>query len=61
MDMGSVIANTVTALILIAVVAAACVYIYKEKKKGRHCIGCPYSAACPKKNISGPGNECGNK
>lgn len=33
--------------IIIAIVGLAvllaCRYIYKEKKKGRKCIGCPYS------------------
>ena len=31
-------------LILIAVGSAA--YIYREKKKGRHCIGCPHAGSC---------------
>lgn len=39
---------------VIAVVAVAAIlffaarYIYKEKKKGNACIGCPYSASCTK-------------
>ncbi len=37
-------------LIVIAVVAlmtgAAALYIRSEKKKGRHCIGCPNSKSC---------------
>lgn len=36
-------------LILLAVgliVGAAAGYIYKEKKKGRKCIGCPDSGKC---------------
>ena len=59
--MGSVIANIVIIMILLAVLSAACVYIYKEKKKGRHCIGCPYSAACPKKDLIKSGYTCGTK
>ena len=37
-----VIVIAIVALILCAVV----VYIIKEKKKGRGCIGCPYSRQC---------------
>lgn len=34
--------------ILITIVGSAALYIWKEKKKGRKCIGCPYSgcASC---------------
>ena len=34
------------ALIIIAIVGGACFYIYKEKKKGKKCIGCPNSCEC---------------
>jgi len=40
---------------LIAVIAIAAMlffaarYIYKEKKKGTACIGCPYAGNCQKK------------
>lgn len=33
---------------LALVVAAAVVYIVKEKRKGKKCIGCPYSSECMK-------------
>ena len=40
--------NIIIIAILIAVVGTACAYIWKEKKKGKKCIGCPYSgtASC---------------
>lgn len=40
--------NILILAILMAVVGAAVWYIIKEKKKGRKCIGCPYSgcASC---------------
>ncbi len=44
MNMATIIA--VIALILVLYLAFR--YIYKEKKKGNHCIGCPYSDSCPK-------------
>ena len=25
---------------------------------GMHCIGCPYAAACPKKDLNKPGHTC---
>ena len=56
--MGSVLANIIIIVILLAAVSGACVYIYKEKKKGRHCIGCPSAASCPRRNM---GNVCNEK
>ena len=42
--MGSMMADIVIVLILFALVTAACVYIHKERKKGRHCPECPSAA-----------------
>ena len=33
--------NIIVAVILIIAVGAACFYIWKEKKSGKKCIGCP--------------------
>ena len=42
-------AATVIAIIAVAVIVfLAARYIYKEKKKGNACIGCPYSDQCPR-------------
>ena len=46
--MNAVMANIITILILAAALSGAVYYIYKEKKKGRHCIGCPMAGSCPK-------------
>ena len=35
--------------ILLILVICASVYIWKEKKKGRKCIGCPSAGCCSKK------------
>jgi len=35
--------NFIILAILFSVVGAAVFYIFKEKKKGKKCIGCPYS------------------
>lgn len=37
-------ANFIIIAILIVLVGSACFYIWKEKKKGNKCIGCPMSA-----------------
>ncbi len=44
----------VTALVLI--VGTAVLYIYKSKKSGKKCIGCPYGCTCSSKD---KGNCCG--
>jgi len=49
--MNALIANIIIILILAVCLTAACLYIYKEKKKGRHCIGCPMAGSCPRKDI----------
>lgn len=54
MNMATVIAVIVLALILFLAVR----YIYKEKKKGNQCIGCPYSGSCQKHQT---GSSCNNK
>ena len=44
--MGSLI-NIILIIIIAAIVGLAVRYIYKEKKKGVHCIGCPVAGNCP--------------
>lgn len=35
---------------IVLIIALALVYIYKSKKRGKKCIGCPYSCSCSKEN-----------
>ncbi len=35
-------------LAVVIIVGGALSYIIKQKKKGRKCIGCPYSSECQK-------------
>ena len=43
-------AATVIAVIAIAAMLFFAVrYIYREKKKGKACIGCPYADSCQKR------------
>lgn len=40
--------------IIVVIIALAGFYIYKSKKSGKKCIGCPYNCSCNgKKNEKG--------
>ncbi len=40
-----------TVALIVLIIGGAVFYILREKKKGKKCIGCPYSASCAfKKN-----------
>lgn len=47
--------NVISALVVIVVIAGAVIYIFKAKKRGTRCIGCPYANSCGKKG------NCGEK
>ncbi|MBP3437707.1 MAG: FeoB-associated Cys-rich membrane protein [Clostridia bacterium] len=47
--------NIIVAIVLVAMVGAIVWYLYKAKKSGKKCIGCPYGASCSK---SGGGCDC---
>ncbi len=44
-------------LIVLAIIAVISLYIYKEKKRGTKCIGCPHAGKCASRN----GCSCGGK
>lgn len=44
------VADIVIIAVLALVVGGAGYYIYRSKKKGRACIGCPYADSCSKKH-----------
>ena len=48
------------AAVLALIVGGAVLYIYKEKKRGVVCIGCPHAEACAKKHCEG-GCGCHSK
>lgn len=50
-------ATIIAILAVAAMVFCAVRYIYKEKKKGSACIGCPYAGSCQKRH-SGSGDSC---
>lgn len=45
-------ADFIVIVILVFAVAAACIYMYKSKKAGKKCIGCPYSDSCSRDKCS---------
>ena len=47
--------TVIVVIILVVILGAAAGYVYKAKKSGRKCIGCPNSGSCGKK-----GCGCGN-
>lgn len=46
--MNSIVSNIIIIAILLVVVGLAVFYIYRAKKKGQKCIGCPASGGCKK-------------
>ena len=55
--MDSTMANIVIILIVLAVVGAIVWYLYRAKKRGQTCIGCPYAKQCGGHCSSG--SNCG--
>lgn len=41
-------ADVIAVIVIVGLVLGASIYIYREKKKGSHCIGCPMAADCAK-------------
>lgn len=48
------------AAILVAILGGAALYIYKAKKRGVKCIGCPDAKTCGG-NCGSCGGNCGHK
>lgn len=44
--------DVIIVLVLVIVLGAAGFYIYKAKKSGKKCIGCPYSQDCNQKQCN---------
>lgn len=47
--MDSVWTNIIIIAVVLAIVAAVGVYLYRAKKRGQACVGCPYSKECSKR------------
>ncbi len=44
--------DVILSIVLIAIIGGAVFYIYRAKKRGKKCIGCPYANNC---------SQCGEK
>lgn len=44
--------DTIVILIIAGIVFAALFYLYRAKKRGEKCIGCPYAKQCADKKCS---------
>lgn len=42
--------DIITAAVIAAILLLAAVYVYRSKKKGKKCIGCPYCDSCNSKS-----------
>ena len=50
---GAHMVNLIVGLMIAAMVGGAGLYIYREKKRGAACVGCPHAAACAKARRQG--------
>ena len=41
--------NIIIIAIIVVIVGVAALYVYKAKKSGKKCIGCPYAKQCGSK------------
>lgn len=51
--------DIIVVAVIALIVGGAVFYIVKEKKRGRKCIGCPYSSQCGKSGKSIGCSCCG--
>jgi len=40
------IENAIIILIISVIIISSIIYLYKAKKRGQKCVGCPYSKTC---------------
>ncbi|MBP3691752.1 MAG: FeoB-associated Cys-rich membrane protein [Clostridia bacterium] len=53
--------NVIIIAILVVILGLAAFYVYKAKKSGQKCIGCPHSCSCSAKSNGGCGCKTINK
>ena len=51
--------NFIVIAVILAILVSASVYIWKEKKRGVKCIGCPEGCACGKGGSCSGCTGCG--
>ncbi|MGN1110550.1 MAG: FeoB-associated Cys-rich membrane protein [Oscillospiraceae bacterium] len=50
MPLNPILANVIIIAVLAAIVGGIVYYLYRAKKRGDKCIGCPYSKQCSSHN-----------
>ena len=50
--------NIILIAIIVLIVGLAGFYVWRQKKKGCKCIGCPYGSSCCKNTENGGCNGC---
>ena len=50
--------DIIATVVIVALFAGASYYIYKEKKRGKRCIGCPMAGQCQKAKAA---SECSRR
>ena len=53
--------NYILIAVLVLIIGGAALYIYKAKKSGRKCIGCPDSGTCSGNCSACSGQGCSGK
>ena len=38
--------DIILAIVILIIALGAALYLYRAKKRGEHCVGCPYSKQC---------------
>lgn len=51
--------DIIIAVILVVIIAAASLYIYKAKKSGKKCVGCPDGGSCSSGSCGSCNCGCG--
>ena len=54
-------ADIIIVLVIGLILGAAVAFIWRSKKSGKKCIGCPDSCACSSGNCGGGCNGCNEK
>ena len=54
------IQNAIIIAVVVLIVGLAVFYVYKAKKSGKKCIGCPDSESCESGGCSSCGCGCGS-
>lgn len=53
-ESSDVMTNVILVMILLLIAGGAGLYLYRAKKRGEHCIGCPYAKSCNKHACCNP-------